>query len=98
MSKAYERVFLIVLDSVGIGEAPDAAKFGDVGSHTSLLNECRLDEYQFSFSSLLVWMLVYIFLHSVIHFYEQNHNLEQRIDSFESFSRKDHKHSSDLSR
>ena len=34
MSKAYERVFLIVLDSVGIGEAPDAAKFGDVGSHT----------------------------------------------------------------
>ncbi len=29
-----ERVFLIVLDSVGIGEAPDAALFGDVGAHT----------------------------------------------------------------
>ncbi len=29
-----KRVFLIVLDSVGIGEAPDADKFGDVGSHT----------------------------------------------------------------
>ena len=29
-----KRVFLIVLDSVGIGEAPDAADFGDVGSHT----------------------------------------------------------------
>lgn len=28
------RIFLIVLDSVGIGEAPDADKFGDVGSHT----------------------------------------------------------------
>ncbi|MFC0558224.1 phosphopentomutase [Halalkalibacter alkalisediminis] len=30
----FERVFLIVMDSVGIGEAPDAAEFGDVGSHT----------------------------------------------------------------
>lgn len=28
------RVILIVLDSVGIGELPDAASFGDVGSHT----------------------------------------------------------------
>ena len=25
------RVFLIVIDSFGIGEMPDAAKFGDVG-------------------------------------------------------------------
>lgn len=30
------RVFLIVLDSVGAGEAPDAAQFGDVGAHTLL--------------------------------------------------------------
>lgn len=29
-----KRVFLIVLDSVGAGEAPDAADFGDVGAHT----------------------------------------------------------------
>mgnify|MGYP004594849823 CR=1 FL=1 len=29
-----ERVFLIVLDSVGIGEAPDAADYGDEGSNT----------------------------------------------------------------
>ncbi|MBQ8345760.1 MAG: phosphopentomutase [Clostridia bacterium] len=29
-----KRVFLIVLDSVGAGEAPDAAAFGDVGAHT----------------------------------------------------------------
>ena len=28
------RIIVIVLDSVGIGEAPDAAAFGDVGSHT----------------------------------------------------------------
>lgn len=30
----FKRVHLIVMDSVGIGEAPDAAKFDDVGSHT----------------------------------------------------------------
>ncbi|TDL82491.1 phosphopentomutase [Peribacillus frigoritolerans] len=30
----YKRIFLIVMDSVGIGEAPDAADFGDTGSHT----------------------------------------------------------------
>lgn len=29
-----KRAIVIVLDSVGIGEAPDAATFGDVGSHT----------------------------------------------------------------
>lgn len=29
-----KRVFLIVLDSVGAGEAPDAAAFGDKGAHT----------------------------------------------------------------
>lgn len=29
-----KRVFLIVLDSLGIGEAPDAAAFGDTGSNT----------------------------------------------------------------
>lgn len=31
-----KRVFLIVLDSVGIGEMPDAARFGDAGSNTLL--------------------------------------------------------------
>jgi phosphopentomutase len=30
----FNRVHLIVLDSVGIGEAPDADKFGDIGSDT----------------------------------------------------------------
>ena len=29
-----ERVIVIVLDSVGIGDAPDAEAFGDVGSNT----------------------------------------------------------------
>lgn len=31
-----KRVFLIVLDSVGIGEMPDAAEYGDAGSNTLL--------------------------------------------------------------
>lgn len=30
----YRRIHLIILDSVGIGEAPDARRFGDVGSNT----------------------------------------------------------------
>lgn len=30
----FNRVFLIVMDSVGIGEAPDAEAFGDKGAHT----------------------------------------------------------------
>ena len=29
-----KRIFWIVLDSAGIGEAPDADQFGDVGSNT----------------------------------------------------------------
>ena len=29
-----KRVFLIVLDSLGIGEAPDAKRFGDIGANT----------------------------------------------------------------
>ena len=30
----YQRIFLIVLDSLGIGEAPDAKEYNDVGSNT----------------------------------------------------------------
>ena len=30
----FKRIHVIVMDSVGIGEAPDAAAFNDVGSHT----------------------------------------------------------------
>ncbi|MDQ0157237.1 phosphopentomutase [Robertmurraya andreesenii] len=34
MSFQYKRIFLVVMDSVGIGEAPDAEKFGDSGADT----------------------------------------------------------------
>ncbi|MDD4006154.1 MAG: phosphopentomutase, partial [Bacilli bacterium] len=30
----YKRLFVIVIDSVGIGEMPDAEKFGDRGANT----------------------------------------------------------------
>ncbi len=30
----FKKIFVIVLDSVGIGDAPDADKFGDIGSNT----------------------------------------------------------------
>ncbi|MBW9234830.1 phosphopentomutase, partial [Leptospira santarosai] len=32
--KAFKRIHLVVMDSVGIGEAPDAQSFGDTGSDT----------------------------------------------------------------
>jgi len=32
--KSFKRIFFVVLDSVGIGEAPDAAAYGDVGADT----------------------------------------------------------------
>lgn len=34
MNRKFNRVFLIVMDSAGIGSMPDAAKFGDEGSST----------------------------------------------------------------
>ncbi|MDD2218447.1 MAG: phosphopentomutase, partial [Eubacteriales bacterium] len=34
MSRSIKRIILIVLDSIGIGEMPDAAKYGDEGAHT----------------------------------------------------------------
>lgn len=34
MNKAFKKIHVVVMDSVGIGEAPDAAKFGDAGAHT----------------------------------------------------------------
>ncbi len=33
-NKMYQRIFLVILDSIGIGEAPDAADYNDVGSNT----------------------------------------------------------------
>ena len=32
--KNYDRIFVIVLDSLGIGAMPDSAKFGDIGVDT----------------------------------------------------------------
>ena len=32
----FKRIFLVVMDSVGVGEASDAAKYGDVGANTLL--------------------------------------------------------------
>ena len=32
----FKRIFLVVMDSVGIGEADDASKYGDTGANTLL--------------------------------------------------------------
>jgi phosphopentomutase len=34
MSYTYKRIFLVVMDSVGIGEAPDAEQYDDKGADT----------------------------------------------------------------
>lgn len=34
MGRTFKRVFVVVMDSVGIGEAPDAEKYNDVGANT----------------------------------------------------------------
>ena len=34
MSKLFSRVICIVLDGVGVGEAPDASDYGDAGSNS----------------------------------------------------------------
>ena len=39
--KKYKRIFLIVADSAGIGEEPDAARFGDVGTNTCRHSGCQ---------------------------------------------------------
>ncbi|CUC76713.1 phosphopentomutase [Staphylococcus aureus] len=43
MTRPFNRVHLIVMDSVGIGEAPDAADFKDEGSHTLRHHKCHDD-------------------------------------------------------
>jgi len=30
----YNRIFVVVIDSLGVGAMPDAERFGDVGSNT----------------------------------------------------------------
>ena len=53
-----KRVFLIVLDSYGIGEMTDAADFGDVGANT-LKTITKVKEYDTpnmkSFSTSMAW-------------------------------------------
>ena len=40
-----KRVFLIVLDSFGVGAEPDAPLFGDAGTNT-LGSHCRASQFQ----------------------------------------------------
>jgi phosphopentomutase len=52
----YKRIFLIVLDSLGIGEAPDADKYGDIAqtpSAISLKNGFRNTQFK------ILWLWEY---------------------------------------
>ena len=45
MKDNIKRVFLVVLDSFGIGNAPDAGNFGDFGANT-LKSISKSDEFR----------------------------------------------------
>ena len=32
--KKYKRIFVLVIDSLGIGEMPDSSEYGDIGVNT----------------------------------------------------------------
>ena len=40
----YKRIFLMILDSIGVGESSDAVNFGDIGANTlkHVNDECDL--------------------------------------------------------
>lgn len=42
--KKYNRIFVIVLDSLGIGAMPDSEKFGDVGVDTIVEKRLQISE------------------------------------------------------
>ena len=52
-----KRIFLIVLDSCGIGQMPDCEKFGDIGVNT--LRSCSTSR-KFSIPNLLKLSLIHI--------------------------------------
>ena len=49
----YKRVFLIVMDSLGIGAMPDSDKFGDFGVDT--LGHIREDGFLYHTQSPAAW-------------------------------------------
>ena len=53
-----KRIFLIILDSFGIGELPDAYKFGDEGSNTlrSVYSSEHLDLPNMTNSACIILM------------------------------------------
>ncbi|MBP7843740.1 MAG: phosphopentomutase [Proteobacteria bacterium] len=57
--KPFKRVVLLVLDSVGIGEAKDAKDFGDAGSHTlrHIVEWFKSHSYNFEAPNLCRWGL-----------------------------------------
>ena len=53
-NSSFNRIVLVVLDSVGIGEMPDAAEYGDAGADTLGMRWAR-GKYTFRISNEWVW-------------------------------------------
>ena len=58
----YKRIILLVMDSVGIGHAADAAKFGDEGANTLGHIESTAGQIHCPNLNLLAWVVLLIFL------------------------------------
>ena len=53
----YKRVFLIVMDSLGIGAMPDSDKFGDFGVDTLGHIAEKMDSLPYPISGGLAWQI-----------------------------------------
>lgn len=81
-AKNFKRVFLIVLDSVGCGEADDAIKFNDVGAHTlkHVIESNKENEYK-NLNKLGLFNLVYGYDFKAISYYTKANQISNGKDT-----------------
>ncbi|HPF83263.1 MAG TPA: phosphopentomutase [Bacilli bacterium] len=78
----FKRVFLVVLDSVGCGEAKDASKFNDVGAHTlkHVIEANKENSYK-NLSKLGLFNLVYDYNLPTMSYYTKANEISNGKDT-----------------
>src|SRR5574344_1340674 len=81
-SKNFKRIFLVVLDSVGCGEADDADKFNDVGAHTlkHVIEANKENSYK-NLSKLGLFNLVYDYNLPTMSYYTKANEISNGKDT-----------------
>ena len=81
-NKNFERIFLIVMDSVGCGEANDASKYNDVGAFTlkHVMEAKKENEYK-NFNRLGLSNLVYNYTYPTIGYYTKANEISNGKDT-----------------